>query len=234
MLRGALFLCLLLCGGLTTRAQDTLVAAPTNTVEIRPFDAQRIARYQADPELQYDRELHQDPSWWEQFKSWLEALFSDWFSEGVGAFFSTNLIYILSAIVVIIALVILSRGSLRRVFHGAPRSLGEVTAAEEDIRGLDIEALIREAEETNDLRRAIRLHYLLVLRKLVDDGVLRWSPERTDQDYMAQIKDPALRSRFAHIALVFQWVWYGHAEVDAERYGSIKRPFLEFERAPAR
>ena len=56
MLRGALFLCLLLCGGLTTRAQDTLVAAPTNTVEIRPFDAQRIARYQADPELQYDRE----------------------------------------------------------------------------------------------------------------------------------------------------------------------------------
>jgi len=231
MPRWFLFLCLLLCGGSTTCAQDTL--PPTNTVEIRPFDTQRITSYRADPSLQYDRDLHQQQSWWEQLKAWLKELFSHWFNEGVGAFFSTNLVYVLSAVVVIIALVVLSRGSMRRVFHGAPRSLGEVTAAEEDIRGLDIETLIREAEEGNDLRRAIRLHYLLVLRKLVDDGVLKWSPERTDQDYLAQIKDPALRSRFAHIALVFQWVWYGHAEVDAERYGSIKRPFLEFERAQA-
>ncbi|MBP7407829.1 MAG: DUF4129 domain-containing protein [Flavobacteriales bacterium] len=231
MPRWFLFLCLLLCGGSTTCAQDTL--PPTNTVEIRPFDTQRITSYRADPSLQYDRDLHQQQSWWEQLKAWLKELFSHWFNEGVGAFFSTNLVYVLSAVVVIIALLVLSRGSMRRVFHGAPRSLGEVTAAEEDIRGLDIETLIREAEEGNDLRRAIRLHYLLVLRKLVDDGVLKWSPERTDQDYLAQIKDPALRSRFAHIALVFQWVWYGHAEVDAERYGSIKRPFLEFERAQA-
>ncbi len=231
MPRWFLFLCLLLCGGSTTCAQDTL--PPTNTVEIRPFDTQRITSYRADPSLQYDRDLHQQQSWWEQLKAWLKELFSHWFNEGVGAFFSTNLVYVLSAVVVIIALLVLSRGSMRRVFHGPPRSLGEVTAAEEDIRGLDIETLIREAEEGNDLRRAIRLHYLLVLRKLVDDGVLKWSPERTDQDYLAQIKDPALRSRFAHIALVFQCVWYGHAEVDAEHYGSIKRPFLEFERAQA-
>ena len=106
MIRGVLLLCLLLCDGLVTHAQDTL--PPTNTVEIRPFDGQRIANYRADPSLQYDRDLHQQQSWWEQFKAWLKELLSHWFSEGVGAFFSTNLVYILSAIVVIIALVVLS------------------------------------------------------------------------------------------------------------------------------
>ncbi|MBK6832631.1 MAG: hypothetical protein IPG92_18705 [Flavobacteriales bacterium] len=98
MPRWFLFLCLLLCGGSTTCAQDTL--PPTNTVEIRPFDTQRITSYRADPSLQYDRDLHQQLSWWEQLKAWLKELFSHWFNEGVGAFFSTNLVYVLSAVVV--------------------------------------------------------------------------------------------------------------------------------------
>lgn len=234
MVRGFFLLCMLLCGALSACAQDSLVSPPNNAVTLRQFDAERINALRAEADLQYDRDLHQEPSWWERFKAWLEEFISEWFGRGVAGFFSGNLIYIISAAVVIAALVVLSRGSLRRVFHGAPRSLGEVTTTDEDIREMDIEALIREAEVNNDLRRAIRLHYLLVLRKLVDEGVLTWSPERTDQDYMAQIKEDALRSRFAHIALVFQWVWYGHAEVDAERYASIKRPFLEFEHAPAR
>jgi hypothetical protein len=72
-----------------------------------------------------------------------------------------------------------------------------------------------------------------VLRKLVDQGVLHWSPEHTDREYMAQIKDPAMRSRFVHVALVFQWVWYGHADVDPDRYAELRRPFLDFEHATA-
>ncbi len=233
MLRWLFILCAL-CGVLAVHGQDSLTVAPSNVVTLRPFDAASIDALRAEPDLQYDRDLQQAPSWWEQFKTWLEDFLSEWFGRGMATFFSANFVYIISAAVVIAAIIILSRGSLNRVFHGAPRSLGEVTLTNEDIREMDIEALIREAETNNDLRRAIRLHYLLVLRTLVDQGVLIWSPERTDQDYLAQIKEDALRARFAHIARVFQWVWYGHAEVDATRYATIKRPFLEFEHAPAR
>lgn len=214
-----------------TLALDT---PPADTVHVRSFDAERIAELKNDPDLEYDRELVHAPSWWERFKAWLRDLLNRLAGPGVGAFISSNFAIMIAIIVVVIALVVLSRGSLRRVFHGAPRGLGEVTAIEEDIRGLDLEAMIREAEQKNDLRRAIRLHYLLVLRKLVDQEVLKWSPEYTDHDYMRQVRDPGLRSRFAHVALVFQWVWYGSVDVDAERYASIKRPFVEFETVPAR
>lgn len=219
---------------LDLRAQLDSVAAPIDAVVVRSFDAKAIDGYKADPDLQYDEDRRKEPSLWDRFKDWLYNWLDSIFGSRVGSFVVDNLVYIGAVLLIGFAVYMLSRRGLRSAFHGAPRSLGEVTTTEEDIRGLDIEAMISEAEAQGDLRRAIRLHYLLVLRRLVDQGVLVWSPERTDRDYMAQIKDPALRSRFAHTALVFQWVWYGHAEVDRGRYDNIRRPFVEFETAPAR
>jgi Domain of unknown function (DUF4129) len=234
-MRAAFLLVLVLLGCASgVRAQEDSISAPQEVVDVRRFDPASIAAYKADPELQYDQDLRREPSLWERIKAWLYDWLDSIFGSRVGNWVVNNLIYIAAVVLIVFALYILSRHRLRNAFYGAPRSLGEVTAAEEDIRGLDIEAMIREAEAQGDLRRAIRLHYLLVLRRLVDQGVLKWSPEKTDRDYMAQIKDPALRSRFAHLALVFQWVWYGHAEVDRARYDSIRLPFVEFETAPAR
>lgn len=215
-------------------AQDDPGGPPTESIESRSFDAERIAAYQADPDLDYDRDLRREPSLWDRFKEWFWWWLEKLLGNRVSAFVMDNLFYIITAVMIVVVISILSRHGLRRVFHGAPRSSAQVSISEEDIREMDLPAAIREAEGAGDLRRAIRLHYLLVLRQLVDRGVLRWSPERTDRDYMAQIADPAIRARFAHVALIFQWVWYGHAEVDHERYDSIRRPFMQFEQAPAR
>lgn len=234
-MRIALFLLLwVLAPSPALHAGDSLVAPPSEPIELRSFDADRIAALKTDPRYQYDRDLVKVPTLWERFKAWLGDLIASFFGSRTGDFITRNLLYILAVVGIIFAVVVLSRGSLRKVFHGAPRSSGSVTTVEEDIREMDLGALIREAEAAGDLRRAIRLHYLLVLRKLVDRGVLHWSPEHTDQDYMGQIKDPVLRSRFAQVALVFQWVWYGHAEVDRDRYEPMCRPFVEFEEVPAR
>lgn len=215
-------------------AQDSLVVQPQEPIVTRGFDAERIAAYKADPDLDYDRDLRHEPSLWERFKAWLARWMEEVLGSRASSFVINNLLIILAAVMLVVVVSVLSRHGLRKVFHGESRSTGQVTADEEDIREMDLAALIREAEQAGDLRRAIRLHYLLVLRKLVDRGVLIWSPEQTDRDYMAQIKDVALRSRFAHAALVFQWVWYGHAEVDPERYESIRRPFIEFDTATVR
>lgn len=219
---------------LSLPAQDSLRSVPDEAIALRSFDAERIAAYKADPDLDYDRDLRREPSWWDRFKEWLARWLQGILGSRAAGFVMNNLLIILSAVVLIVVVSVLSRHGLRSVFHGAARSTGQVTADPEDIREMNLHALIREAEAKGDLRRAIRLHYLLVLRALVDQGVLIWSPELTDRDYMVQIKDPGLRSRFAHAALIFQWVWYGHAEVDRERYEAIRRPFLEFEQAAVR
>ncbi|HRD53856.1 MAG TPA: DUF4129 domain-containing protein, partial [Flavobacteriales bacterium] len=184
--------------------------------------------------VDYDADLRRAPSPWDRFKQWLLDWLQRILGSRAGGFVVDNLIYLISIIAIITAIVVLSRNGLRSMFHGAPRSMGQVITAEEDIRAMDLPAMIAQAERDGDWRGAIRLHYLLVLRGLVDQGLIRWSPDQTDRDYMRQLKDPGMRARFANAALIFQWVWYGHAEVDHERYASFQRPFVEFEQAPAR
>jgi len=207
--------------------------ARSDTLHVRSFDAARIAELKADPAYLYEHDIVREPSWWELLKEWLSQWFSSLFGNKVSSFLTDYLFYIIAAAILIFAIYILSKGGLRTFLHGSPRSLGEVAPVEEDIREMDLPALIAEAEAKGDLRRAIRLHYLLVLRKLVDRGVLDWSPDRTDHDYLAQISDPATRQRFAQVARVFQWTWYGRAPLAAERYAELRRPFIQFEEQPA-
>ena len=204
-------------------------APPDHAVELRSWNEDALRELRNDPALYYDRDLRRMPSPWERFKEWLRAWLDRWLGSRVGNAVIENLLYIIAAIVLLFALILLSRGGLRRVFHGAPRSLAEVITVEEDIRELDLAAMIAEAEAGGDLRRAIRLHYLSVLRKLVERGVLHWSPDRTDRDYIAQISDPAQRAHFSKAALLFQWVWYGHASVSPSNYAELRRTFTEFE-----
>lgn len=208
------------------------VRVPEGPLELRAFDAAAIEALKADPALDYDRDVRRLPSPWERFKAWLAEFLESLFGNRTASYISRNLLYVLVVVVLAFAILMLGRGGLRRVFYGASRSAAEVTAVTEDIREMDLGTLIAEAEKNGDLRRAIRLHYLLVLRKLVDQGVLQWSPDHTDRDYMAQIVDPGLRSRFTRVALVFQWVWYGHAEVEAAQYAELRKPFVEFETVP--
>jgi len=224
-----LFLLVLLLGGLRTAwAMEDGDQAPKDPVELRSFDPNALDDLRAT--YDYDRDIRRLPTPWERFKAWLNDWLDRLLGTRVARSITDNLILVIVLVTLVFAIVMLSRGSLRRVFQGAPRSQGTVTAVDEDIREMDLEGLIRDAEAAGDLRRAIRLHYLLVLRRLVDAGVLHWSPEHTDRDYLAQITDRDLRGRFTRVVLVFQWVWYGRAEVDAARYDSLKAPFLRFER----
>ena len=221
-----LLACLL---GFTTVAAmpaDSL-GPPADAVQLRSFDEAALDAYRADPAYDYERIAARPPTPWERFKEWLFRRIGDLLGSGVGRFVSRNIFYLIVAAGLLLAIWVLRKGGLQRVFGGDLPVRGRVSALEEDIRELDLEAQLREAEDSGDLRRAIRVHYLLVLRGLVDRGLLHWSPDHTDRDYLAQLKDPGLQERFARAARIFQWVWYGHAEVGPERYAALRRPFTD-------
>lgn len=210
-----------LTGPVALRAQ----APPTAPVELRSFDAEKLEKLRNDPAYQYERDLRRAPTPWERFKEWIREWLRRILGSRAGGWVAEHIIYIIVIVVIVFAVVMLSRGGLQRVFHGAPRAQARVQAVEEDIRELDLQALLGEAERSGDLRRAIRLHYLLVLRALVDRGLLEWSPDHTDREYAAQLQDGALRAAFQRSARVFQWVWYGELPLDRARYEVLRASF---------
>lgn len=230
LVRLVLFLLLGLAQQLCMGQGDTI---PNGSIALRSFDEAQLEAYKADPALNYERELHSGPTPWERFKEWLANWLQNTFGTVLGAVISENVILILSIIVLVLAAMMLGRGGIRRIFQGSPRAQAEVLSGTEDIREMDLPGLIAEAERAGDLRRAIRLHYLMVLKRSVDSGLLTWSPDFTDHDYVAQLKDTRVRERFSRLSSIFQWIWYGDSPISAERYAMLRKPFMEFEVGPS-
>ena len=204
-------------------------AEPIAAPSIRHFDEGALRAYRADPSLQFDLPKDVEPTWWDRFKAWLLELLESIFGSGPGRFLFGKLIWIL---VVLGALVLfflaMRRGVFTGAFKGKPRSAVVVNDMHEELHAEDLGALVQQAEEVGEWRRAVRLRYLQVLRYGLDNDLLQWRPEYTDRDYSSQLSDPAKREAFGKIAFTFQWVWYGEAQLDRASYNQLTAPFAAF------
>lgn len=101
----------------------------------------------------------------------------------------------------------------------------------EDAWSLDAEALdmeLQNAVENGNYKLAIRLLYLRGLKQLMDKGIVKPSPEKTNSQYMAEVRKAQLHNPFRYCTLVYETVWYGDATPDQQQYKSVLPGFHEF------
>lgn len=206
-------------------------AASDDTIAMdrRTFHEEELRTLQADPELDYDRTAESETLWWDRLMRWIGRRLEDLFGSKGGRFVFRHLDWILVGMAVVFLLYYFRR----RLFHstfggGAKKAARQVLEVEDDIERLDLDKLLRDAEQGRDWRLALRYHYLKVLRRLVDAGLIDWQPRHTDQDYLRQLKDPATRAAFGELSFLFKWVWYGDAPMDQARYTALKPGFEAF------
>jgi Domain of unknown function (DUF4129) len=201
------------------------VSDDTIALEQRTFDEAALQDYLQDPDLDYDRVIHHEHLWWDRLMRWLGRMLEKLFGTRGGRAVFNNLHWVLLGTAVLVVAWYFRSYLLSAVFGSAPIRARQVTEVEEDITELDIDGALLEAEQRKDWRMAFRYQWLKVLRKLVDSGHITWQPRSTDADYLAQLKDPALRAQFSELSFLFKWVWYGDAPMDAERYKALKPTF---------
>lgn len=98
----------------------------------------------------------------------------------------------------------------------------------ENIHEINFSESIEKFERQNDYRSAVRYQFLLVLKKLADKKLITWNPEKTNKDYLSELKNNDLKTNFKHLAYIFDYVWYGEFEVNEESYTHFKQKFLNF------
>lgn len=99
---------------------------------------------------------------------------------------------------------------------------------QENIHEINFPESIAKFELQNDYRSAIRYHFLLVLKKLSDQKVINWNPEKTNRDYFLEIKRPNLQENFKELIYIFDNVWYGEFVINEEKYQQFKQKFVNF------
>ncbi len=99
---------------------------------------------------------------------------------------------------------------------------------EQIIKEADLDSLINEAVNGKDYRLAIRYYYLKILKQLIDNQLIDWHPDKTNRDYVNELKAKDLKTLFKHLTFIYDYVWYGKFTPAEKDFKDIKDDFNKF------
>lgn len=102
----------------------------------------------------------------------------------------------------------------------------EITA--ENIENADIHALIKNAENDNDYRLAIRYYYLLVLKTLSLKNHIKFEDDKTNNEYLDEVSSKPFSKDFAYTSYLYNYIWYGEFPLNTDKYNKAKNNFSSF------
>jgi len=109
------------------------------------------------------------------------------------------------------------------LFKGSSRKLTVEEIAEpqqEDILEMDIDQLLRKAEQQADYRLATRYQYIKTLQFLNDKQWIDFAADKTNRQYLYEIPEQK-RSEFSRLILNYEYVWFGNTTIDHDLYKKI-------------
>jgi hypothetical protein len=99
-------------------------------------------------------------------------------------------------------------------------SIEELT--EENFIETDLEKLLRIALESNDYRSAVRILYLSTIQQLNSTGLILWKKDKTNKDFLREMRKHSNYKTFRDITLAYEIVWYGDRQIELQQFTSLK------------
>ncbi|WP_291087636.1 DUF4129 domain-containing protein [Flavobacterium sp. BFFFF1] len=96
---------------------------------------------------------------------------------------------------------------------------------EKNLLLVDFEKLIRETKISGERRLTIRYYYLFLLKKMATQGFIAWDPEKTNSDYLRELVDPQLKTKFDYLSYLYNYIWYGEFEIDEDALQRAEQAF---------
>lgn len=122
------------------------------------------------------------------------------------------------------------RSSNIRLFGQKDKAIKE--EPEEEATGnifeMNFENEIQKAIDAGNYRMAIRLMYLRTLRDLSNRGLINYTHEKTNSDYLLQLAGTPYYKNFFRLTRNFDYTWYGQFELSQDGFTTIQNDFSSF------
>lgn len=188
----------------------------------------------ASEEFQY-QPLIKDTSRWDHFKAWLrywlDRIFS--FGDGEGNITTFEIVVkVLAILIVLFVVYLIVRAILNKegawIFgKSSKRKISVTEYSEENIHTIDFKNIIEKCKAANNHRLSIRYYYLWTLKKMSDNGVIEWDIEKTNSDYLYEIKRSSLKEDFQYLSYIYDYSWYGEFRVDDALFEKAEKAFVK-------
>ncbi len=87
---------------------------------------------------------------------------------------------------------------------------------------------IAAAEREGNYRLAVRYLFMQILAQLDSNGKIHFAPEKTNADYIREMRGDDFLDHFARLSGVFIYTWYGHQFPREDDYWEIKQLFIDY------
>lgn len=171
--------------------------------------------YSEAKEKKKAKEIRKDDPWWEED------------SDGIlGPGLARTILFILGAgIIALIFYIIIRNTILRRNTAVGKKLVTTLEEAAENIHESDLERFLRESLAQGDHKTAIRVYYLILIRELSDHDLIRWKKDKTNREYLVEMRPHPLYRPFFDLTRIFEYVWYGDLNLQEKDFRGIQPQF---------
>lgn len=238
-----LFLIAFFCGMnlYTVQGQldSTIVQYDKSILDIQQISEEDLQIYRDNPDFDYEI-VKADLTWWNNFLIWLGNLLSRFFewlfgvekAAGYLAIFFNIIPYILITVLLFLLIKFFLNVNARTLIYSKKnQSIVALSEDEHIIKNEDIDQLIQSALKDRNYRLAIRYYYLLLLKSLGHKEYIIWELQKTNDDYINEIKDQDLKEHFGRITRLYDYIWYGGFDLDGASYQIAEATFLKLKKS---
>lgn len=171
-------------------------------------------------------------SQWERFLEWLGKLIDDIFSVGdktTGTSAFTIFMRIMAGLIIGFAIYMIVRALLNKegmwIFGRSRKNISVQDINEENIHQMDFNQLTEKTKKDGDYKLAVRYYYLWLLKKLSANEIIDWHWDKTNSDYLYEIKNSTLKKDFEYLSYLYDYSWYGDFPLDEAAFLKAEKAF---------
>lgn len=211
--------------GIDSAKAAVSIRIDSSQIDIRDPNIEKQRELLSDPDYKYDRKVP-SPGLWERFKDWLSGIFERWADSKGGEFSIRIIYYLIIAVAIVLIVFLLLKNDIRSLFYGKSASLSiDFRELDEDIHKINFSELIAAAIAEKDYRKAVRLHFLKLLKELTDKNMITWKIDKTNNDYFVELASSGFSSSFKELAFLYEHIWYGNFDIDESNYNTVLAKF---------
>lgn len=148
------------------------------------------------------------------------------FGEGFGRALSIALLSILGIVLLVLLLRFLLVPPKNRKLDLSEDLEISVEEVAENLETHDPRSLLEQAIDAKEYRLAVRLYYLKIIRELSLKEQIRWQRDKTNSQYLKEMRQHPLLDEFAEMTLLFERIWYGNRTIGMTDF-ELLRPKAE-------
>ncbi|MEM9820131.1 MAG: DUF4129 domain-containing protein [Bacteroidota bacterium] len=109
-----------------------------------------------------------------------------------------------------------------------PNTEFSIETIEENIHESDLDRYLRQALSDENYALAIRLYYLAMIKALSLNRIIKWKRDKTNRDYLRELKAYPLAKDFREATRIFERIWYGKAAIKQTDFQTLQPRFQQW------